>query len=166
MSHQNLYFSGGKTSKLSIEDLKQKYVKENTGRDFVSIPVVKLPNYSAVPVHCTEEDVREIIEHEETEILEPKLQELAAKEQAICTILKDWDFHQSIDRAARALNQLLFPLIFTGQDEVYSCACPDCRNGKCNMKKGRQCNINKGFKTKSEKRRKAFNANGMMFYSH
>ena len=127
------------------------YLKEYTGRDFVSIPVVKLPNYSAVPVHCTEEDVREIIEHEENEILEAKLKELTAKEPDIYTLLKDWDSHRSIDRAAQALNGLLFPLIFTGQDEIYNCACPDCQNKMCYVKKGRQCNINKGFKKKSEK---------------
>ena len=112
---------------MSIGDLKTKYLLEHTGPGLVSIPVVKLPNYKAVPYHCTEEDVREIISHEENKILSSKLQELKAKEKDIGVIVNDWKSHQRIDRAARALNDLLFPLIFTGEE---TCSCQNCQNKK------------------------------------
>ena len=67
-------YSGGQKSLKSIEDLKTRYKEEYTTDQLISIPVVKLQNYKAVPVFLTEDDIRANIKMEEGEILEERLQ--------------------------------------------------------------------------------------------
>ena len=119
----------------------------------MSIPVVKLQNYSSsYPVHCTEDDIRENLELEEKAI-QLKLESLKLKKQDVLTTLSKCNLQSQlgIESAARGLNDLLFPLIFTGEDADYKCACQKCHNRCCNGKKAGKCNINKGYKTVAER---------------
>ena len=119
--------------------------------------MVKLPNHKAVPPNWTEEDIRRYIDKGINEAIPLKLEEFKAKQKEIGRELDDWKSHpKSIEKVAEALNDLLFPLIFTGEDETYICSCQDCQNQNCTDKKSKNCNINRGFKKKSEKLKSAF----------
>ena len=57
----------------SIEDLKTKFLQDYNPGELISIPVVKLQNYSSVPVHLTMDDIRTNVKLEEEEILQERM---------------------------------------------------------------------------------------------
>ena len=143
----------------SIRDLTVDYAREHSSDELVSIPVVKLQNYSSsYPVHCTVEDIRENLELEEKETLQPKLESLKLKKQDVLTTLSKHNLtsQPGIKSAARGLNDLLFPLIFTGEDSEYKCSCQNCHNRCCKERRAGKCNINKGYKTVAERAKADF----------
>ena len=140
---ENSTFSGVITRK-SIEDIKSKFLQEYSTEKFISIPVVKLQDYSSVPFHLTEDDVRANIEAEEEEILEVKRQLLKQKKQDILSLLANWGFNlqsqAAVEQLSNSLNNLLFKQIIAS----YDCNCTDCHQKICTHQKASQCNVNKG----------------------
>ena len=128
----------------SIEDLKVKFKQEYPDDQLISIPVVKLQNYRSVPVHLTEDDIRENIKQEEEEIVQERIAFIRSKKQDVLDILKHFDSHKRIETTAKALNDLLFETIFTGEKD---CACQSCQAKSCTHTSSKKCKVNKGQKT-------------------
>ena len=80
-------FPGGQKLVKSIEDLKLKFKQEYPEDKLISIPVVKLQNYSSVPVHLTEDDIRANIKVEEEEVLQERIPLIEAKKRDVLDIL-------------------------------------------------------------------------------
>ena len=131
------------TTRKSIEDLKSKFLQEYSTEKFLSIPVVKLQDYSSVPLHLTEHDVRANIEAEEEEILEVKRHLLQQRKQDILSLLSNWGFnlqHAAVQQISDSLNNLLFKQIIAS----YDCTCTECQQKTCTHQKSSQCNVNRG----------------------
>ena len=149
-------FPGGQKLVKSIEDLKLKFKQEYPEDKLISIPVVKLQNYSSVPVHLTEDDIRANIKVEEEEVLLERIPLIEAKKRDVLDIIKIWSpSHQSqlaTEKAAKDLHNLLFELIFVGDKD---CACQRCQTQSCALPSSRKCKINKGELTQSGKASRA-----------
>ena len=111
----------------SIEDLKTKFLQDHNPGELISIPVVKLQNYSSVPVHLTEDDIRTNIKLEEEEVLQERMPLIQAKKQDVQAIVSWWQSHfqsrKATEKAAEDLNNLLFECIYTGDKD---CSCQSC----------------------------------------
>ena len=141
----------------SIEDLKTKFLQEHNPGQLISIPVVKLQNYSSVPVHLTEDDIRTNIKLEEEELLQERMPLIQAKKQDVQKIVCWWQSHfqsqRATEKAAEDLNNLLFECIYTGDKD---CSCQSCQSRTCTHPSSGKCKINKGEQTVLERAKQGF----------
>ena len=79
----------------------------------ISIPLAKLQNYRSVPVHLTEDDIRDHIKLEEEEIVEERIALIRSKKTQVLESLSRFQTHKRVDMIARALNNLLIDDIYT-----------------------------------------------------
>ena len=129
---QFLNVLGGRTTQVSILDLRTKFKQEYPTDQLISIPVAKLQDYRSVPVHLTEDDVRANIKMELEETLQERTLLINAERQEIIRILNFWQNNVQSPRAttksAKYLSDLLFGFVFTGEDD---CTCHSCQTQSC-----------------------------------
>ena len=146
-----------KTVKKSVADLKQKFLQDYPQDKLITIPVVKLQDYSSVPHHLTEDDIRTNIEKEFDELLNERVNKVKENESQVLQIVNLWSFNMkdqpSMRQLAENLNNKLFEYLFFGVDKAYTdkCSCNDCQHRSCKLTKSNDCNTQKGFKKVSDR---------------